>query len=70
MSKVLAFLPVNKFINNCKKGTFTDDKTKEGLKLFKLQMQEFIDYDVSCYVTAEMNLEILNEIETELNTRL
>ena len=45
-------------------------KQRRVLKLFKLQMQEFIDYDVSCYITAEMNLEILNEIETELNTRL
>ena len=33
MSKVLAFLPVNKFINNCKKGTFTDDKNKGGFKI-------------------------------------
>ena len=70
MSKAQTFLAVNKFINNCKKGVFTNDKIKEGLKIFKLQMKEFIDYDVTCYITAEMNLEILNEIETELNSRL
>ena len=70
MSKRQTFLPVNNFINSSKKGKFSDDKLKEGLFIFKNQMKEFIEYKVSCTLTARMNLEILNDIETELNTRL
>ena len=33
-------------------------------------MNEFIEYKYSCTLTARMNLEILNDIETNLNSRL
>ena len=42
----------------------------EGLIIFKHQMQQFIEFKISCYATAIMNLEILNDIETNLNTKL
>ena len=70
MSKRQAFLPVNNFINSSKKGKFSDEKLKEGLFIFKNQMNEFIEYKYSCTLTARMNLEILKDIETELNSRL
>ena len=70
MSKRQAFLPVNNFINSSKKGKFSDEQLKEGLIIFKHQMQQFIEFKISCYATATMNLEILNDIETELNSRL
>lgn len=70
MSKRQTFLAVNNFINSSKKGKFSDEKLKEGLFIFKHQMNEFIEYKVSCMLTAKMNLEILNDIETELNSRL
>ena len=70
MSKRQAFLPVNNFINSSKKGKFSDEQLKEGLIIFKHQMKQFIEFKISCYATATMNLEILNDIETELNSRL
>jgi len=70
MSKRQAFLPVNNFINSSKKGKFSDEQLKEGLIIFKHQMEQFIEFKISCYATATMNLEILNDIETNLNTKL
>ena len=48
----------------------SDEQLKEGLFIFKNQMNEFIEYKYSCTLTARMNLEILNDIETNLNSRL
>ena len=70
MSKRQTFLAVNNFINSSKKGKFSDEQLKEGLIIFKHQMEQFIEFKISCYATAIMNLEILNDIETNLNTKL
>ena len=70
MSKRQTFLAVNNFINSSKKGKFSDEQLKEGLIIFKHQMEQFIEFKISCYATSTMNLEILNDIETNLNTRL
>ena len=70
MRKRQTFLAVNNFINSSKKGKFSDEQLKEGLIIFKHQMQQFIEFKISCYATATMNLEILNDIETNLNTKL